>query len=177
MKFADYFLLIDKIMSAVMKPAVIILSLLVAGMLALGIFTRIIVGSPMFGLEELVLICVMWLYMIGATLASRDRAHLSADFIQVITKNEKIIAASHLLASLISLVMAVLFVTWSHDLFLWALAKKQTTPVFSIPWYISQSSLLFAGLFFVYYIVRDVINDVLKLMGKESPFKTEEEEG
>lgn len=170
MKLADYFLLVDKIMNSIMKPAVIVLSLLVAGMLALGIFTRIIVGSPMFGLEELVLICVMWLYMIGATLASRDRAHLSADFIQVLTKNEKTIAFTHLIASLVSLAMAVLFVTWSYDLFVWALAKKQTTPVFSLPWYISQSSLLFASLFFVYYILRDIVNDVAKLLGKESPF-------
>ena len=167
MKIFELFNAIDKVLNAFLRPASIVLSLFVAVALTFGICARIVMGTPMFGLEELVLIAVVWLYMVGAILASRERSHLSADFILVLTKNQKVIAGFHLLSSLISLVMAVLFVTWSYDLFVWAIHKKQVTPVFSLPWYISQGSLLFAAIFFVYYIIRDVAHDLMKLLGKE----------
>lgn len=167
MKIFEIYKSIDKALNSLLRPAAIVLSLFVAVALTFGICARIIMGTPMFGLEELVLIAVVWLYMVGAILASRDRAHLSADFILVLTKNKKIIAASHLISSLISLVMAILFVTWSYDLFVWAIQKKQVTPVFSLPWFISQGSLLFAAIFFVYYILRDVVTDFMTLIGKQ----------
>ncbi len=172
MKIFEIYKSVDNVLNALLRPTAIILSLFVAVALTFGICARIIMGTPMFGLEELVLIAVVWLYMVGAILASRDRAHLSADFILVLTKNKKIIAASHLLSSLISLVMAVLFVTWSYDLFVWAIEKKQVTPVFSLPWFISQGSLLFAAIFFVYYIVRDVVTDLMTLMGHQNQDST-----
>jgi len=175
MKIFELYMTIDKALNAFIRPAAVVLSLFVAVALTLGICARIVMGSPMFGLEELVLIAVVWLYMIGAILASRERSHLSADFILVFTKNKKIIAGCHLVSSLISLVMAVLFVTWSYDLFVWAIHKKQVTAVFSLPWYISQGSLLFAAIFFVYYILRDVVNDLMTLLEKNNQEESAED--
>jgi len=167
MKFTECLTLLDRTVNACMRPIVIVLSLLVAGMLALGIFTRIVLGAPMFGLEELVLICVMWLYMMGAILASKERSHLSADFVQTFVKNQKVVNFSHLITSIISLIIVSFFVSWSYDLFVWALEKKQTTPVFNIPWYLSQGSLLFAGVCMFFYTLRDVIHDLINLFNTE----------
>lgn len=150
---------IDSCLMFIIKPVAITLSLPVAGMFTLGIFTRIVIGSPMFGLEELVLLCVMWLYMLGAILASRERAHLAADFILVITKNVRIISFMNLLATVISLIIAIFFITWSYDLLVWGIQKRQETPVFNFPWYFSQGSLFFASLFMVFYLLRDTVND------------------
>lgn len=130
----------------------------------------------MFGLEELVLISVMWLYLIGSGLAAKDRAHLSADFVNVITNNEKIRVSARLVSSLVSLVMAVCFVLWSYDLFVWGIAKNQTTPVFHIPWYISQGSFLLGGFIFVFYLLRDTVKDFMELLGKEVTDQTEDTE-
>lgn len=173
MIFDQIFKYFDFCITAIIKPVVVLFSVLIAGMLALGIFTRIVIGSPMFGLEEIVLICVMWLYMLGATLAARDRTHLAADFIQVLTKKKKIIKGMNLLASVLSLIIACFFVTWSYELLLWALQKKQTTPVFHIPWYYSQGSLFCASIFFIIYLSRDVINDIRGLLAKDNDSEIE----
>ncbi|MEC8485067.1 MAG: TRAP transporter small permease subunit, partial [Pseudomonadota bacterium] len=82
--------LIDKILTMIVIPVVVVLSIAIASMLAWGIFSRSLLNAPVFGLEELVLISAMWLYMLGAVLAAKDRSHLTADFVSVIFKNEKL---------------------------------------------------------------------------------------
>lgn len=155
---------IDKILTMIVIPVVVFLSIAVATMLAWGIFSRSVLDAPVFGLEELVLLSAMWLYMLGAVLAAKDRSHLSADFISVIFENEKVLAGFSILATIISLVMAFYFVSWSYELLAWSLNKAQTTPVFKMPWYISQSSLFISSIALAFYLIRDLIKDCQKFI-------------
>lgn len=152
---------LDALLIRVIHPILIFMGLAVALMLAVGIFSRVILGAPIFGLEELMLIGIMWFYMLGAALASRERSHLSADFIKVISSNSKVWRAAALVSTGISLFIAIMFVTWAWDLFSWGVQKGQSTPVFGIPWWISQSSLFVASILFVAYLTRDFINEIL----------------
>lgn len=151
---------VDRFLAFIIKPIIVVISFSVAVMLAYGIFTRAILGKSVFGLEELVLLGAMWLYMLGAVLASRDRSHLSADFVQVIFKNPRVIRSFHIIATLVSLFMAIMFATWSYDLLYWAVEKGQTTTVLKMPWYLSQGSLFVASVLFIFYQLRDLISDL-----------------
>ena len=157
MKFLSY---LDVGLAGLLKTAVVVTGLAIAGMLAAGIFFRSVLETPVFGLEEIVLFCVMWFYMAGAVLASRDRSHLAADFVTVIVSNPRVLKAVALVAALISLGMAICFTTWSWSLVSWGLEKGQTTPVFHLPMWVSQASMLFAAACFVVYLLRDVIADL-----------------
>jgi len=152
----EFFSKIDAVFVKIANPILIVLGLAVAFMLAIGILFRAMFGDPVFGMEEIMLICVMWFYMLGATMASRERSHLSADFVRVFTNNHKIWRAASIFSTLVSFVVAIMFATWAYDLFAWGVEKGQTTPVFHIPWAVSQSSLFFAAVCFVCYLVRDL---------------------
>ena len=141
------------------------LSVAVAVLVMIQVFTRYVMGEPLFGLEEITLICVMWLYMIGAAMACRSRSHLKAELIQLLVRHQGGLRAIQVLTTLISLVMAVFITLWSFDLVVWGLEKQQSTPVFQIPWVVSQSSLFVGGMFFTLYFVRDLIVDVRKMAG------------
>lgn len=154
---------LDSVIYFLIRPIVTVISIFIALALSYGIFARAVLDSPVFGIEELILIGAMWLYMLGAVLASRERTHLKADFIQVIFSNPKVIAAFQLLATLISLAMAVMFMTWAWDLLAWGLKKGQATTVLQIPWYLSQSSLFAASILLIVYLIRDVCHDLVEL--------------
>lgn len=167
---------IDRVLAFIIKPIVVLISLAVAFMLAYGIFSRAVLQVPVFGLEELVLLGAMWLYMLGAALASRERSHLSADFIQVICKNQRVIRVMHMVATLISLFMAIMFATWSYDLLAWGISKGQSSTVLKLPWYLSQSSLFFASVLFIFYLFRDFISDLHDFCSPEQAKTTAEPE-
>lgn len=155
---------LDALVERIINPILTVVGLAVALMLAYGIFSRAVIGKPVFGLEELTLMGAMWFYMLGAVLASRDRSHLCADFVQVMTSNRKIHRAASLLSTVISLGVAVMFVTWAWDLLSFGLKRGQITPVFGISQWISQASLFIASIAFVIYLIRDLI---LELSGRD----------
>lgn len=155
---------LDAGLGGLLKLVVVLTGLAIALMLAAGIFFRSVLQAPVFGLEEIVLFSVMWFYMAGAVLASRDRSHLAADFVTVIFSNPRTLKIIALIAALVSLVMAVFFSTWAWSLVSWGLDRGQSTPVFHLPMWISQASMLFAAVCFVIYLARDVINDIRELL-------------
>lgn len=157
---------IDNVVGTILKLAVTLLGLFVSFAMVIGIVSRAMFNAPFFGLEELVLMAAMWLYMIGAALASRERSHLSADFFQTFSSNETLLKITSLIATTVSVVMAVFFVAWSYSLFSWGFERGQVTPVFRLPQYISQASLLLASILLFLYAVRDLLHDILKLFNK-----------
>jgi TRAP-type C4-dicarboxylate transport system permease small subunit len=151
---------VDACFAVLIKPVVIVLSLMIAGLMTYGVVMRSLFDHPVFGLEEYILMASMWLYMLGAVLASRDRTHLSADFIQVMTSNPKVIKAFQVISTLISLAMAILFSVWAFDLMVWSFNKGQVTTVHQLPWAASQCSLFVASVFLIFYLLRDVLKDI-----------------
>lgn len=155
---AFYFAL-DSIVNRLIRPVLVALSLIVAGLIVTGIITRSILAEPLFGVEEVVLLSVMWLYMLGAVMAAKERSHLRADFLPTLIQSETALAALQLLASIISLLMATAFVVWSFDLFQWSLTRQQSTPVFAVPWAVSQTAPFICSVLMSVYVFRDVVRD------------------
>ncbi|WP_106229570.1 TRAP transporter small permease [Halomonas ventosae] len=162
----NFFTAFDEKLAMLMKAVVTVLGIFVSFAIVVGIVSRALLGKPVFGIEELILMAAMWLYMLGAALASRERSHLSADFIQAFSKNRTLNDIARLIATGLSVVMAGFFVAWSYSLFAWGFEKGQVTPVFSIPQYISQASLFVASILLLIYALRDFIHDASKLVVK-----------
>jgi len=112
------------------------------------------------------LMAAMWLYMLGATLASRERSHLSADFFQAFSDNVALHDRMRVIATTLSVVMAGFFVAWGYSLCSWGFEKRQVTPVFGIPQYLSQGSLFAASILLLLYVLRDFIHDISNLIIK-----------
>jgi TRAP-type C4-dicarboxylate transport system permease small subunit len=151
---------LDSILVRIIHPIVMVIGLSVAVMLAAGIFSRAVLNTPVFGIEEIMLWSIMWFYMLGAALASRERSHLSADFVKVFSDNPKVWRVAAIVSTAISLGIAVMIVVWSWDFFAFGFERNQKTPVFGIPWWVSQSSLLVASVLFVAYLIRDLILEI-----------------
>lgn len=160
---AWYFAL-DGLVDRVIRPVLIVLSMLIAGLIVTGIITRSLLGEPLFGVEEVVLLSVMWLYMLGAVMAAKERSHLRADFLPTLIQSKKTLAALQLMASFISLLMAAAFVVWSFDLFQWSVTRQQSTPVFAVPWAVSQTAPFVCSVLMTVYVFRDVLKDARQLL-------------
>lgn len=148
---------LDQILYRIIKPVVVVIGLGVSLMLVVGIVSRALFGSPVFGLEEIMLLAIMWFYMLGAALASRESSHLSADFIDVMTSNTAIRRAAVIVSTVISIIASLAFCYWAADFLAFGISRGQSTPVFHIPFWVSQSSLFAAAILLTAYLVRDLL--------------------
>lgn len=166
----------DRAHIKIQKTLLAILSMVVSVLMVVEVVMRFIFQSPVFGLEEITLICMMWLYMIGAVMASHERSHLTAEMVDLVIKNKRGLAIMKALATLITLAIAGFITVWSYNLFAWGLEKQQGTPVFRIPWVVSQSSLFFASIMFVVYLLRDLILDLKSIAENSSQSQSKSED-
>lgn len=155
--------IMDAAINRIIRPVVVIIGLGVALLLVIGIVARSALGTPVFGLEEIMLLAIMWFYMLGAVLASREGSHLKADFVDVMTENAAIRRGAAIIATIISIFASLAFCYWATDFLSFSLSRGQTTPVFAIPFWVSQISLVIAAILLTAYLGRDL---VILLRGK-----------
>lgn len=148
---------LDEGIGRLIRPVVVVIGLGVALMLVIGILSRSLLGAPVFGLEEIMLLAIMWFYMLGATLASREGSHLRADFVEVMTENAGIRRVAAILSTIISIFASLAFCYWATDFLSFSLSRGQSTPVFAIPFWVSQASVLVAAILLTAYLIRDLV--------------------
>lgn len=148
---------LDTLIYRIIRPVVVVIGLGVALLLVVGIVARSILGTPIFGLEEIMLLAIMWFYMMGAVLASREGSHLKADLIDVLTDDPAIHRIVGIIATVISIFASLAFCYWAMDFLAFSVSRWQTTPVFKIPFWVSQISILLAAVLLTAYLIRDLI--------------------
>lgn len=154
----------------VQRSILIVASLTISTLMVVEILARYVFEHPMLWLEEPILIAVLWLYLIGAAMATRDRSHIKASVMHLLIKDPQRLCITKILATLIALVMSGCLIYWSSDLFFSGLKQPITTPILAIPLYVSQSSLFFGGILIAIYFLHEMVDNIRTVVGhKASP--------
>lgn len=158
---------IDVFLKKALKAACFILSVSVTVLMITEIAARHLFEHAFRGLPEIYLILVMWLYMLGACLASANKSHLRIGIFSQLIKGRKKRIYDFIL-SVISLVIMCFFIRWAWGLVAWGIKRPQTTPILYLPWLSSMLSIFVASLTITGYGIRDFVVAVMALI-KESP--------
>jgi TRAP-type C4-dicarboxylate transport system permease small subunit len=165
-KLEKIYRVFDSILLKIQKTVVIAFGSFMAFALVGVIVGRTLFENPFLGTEEIVLITAMWFYMLGAAIAASERSHLKTDILQLFIQNPKVIAGVDVVISLFTLAVAVFMSYLCYDLLAWAVLKKTALPATRIPSYVPQSAFVVSVILICYYFVRDIVNDIKKLVGK-----------
>lgn len=154
---------LDRLVGGVLDLVAFVASLLVVGLMLFLILARYVFGWSVVGTLELVMLAGMWLYMVGAMIASRRNEHLMVDFLELQIRNARAQALHKILVSVIVAVICACFMYWAYRMLSWGLVRPQRTPELSIPLWVSQASILIASVGCFCYAVRDVLSGVRRL--------------
>jgi TRAP-type C4-dicarboxylate transport system permease small subunit len=136
------------------------------------VFLRYVMGSPLFGIEELILFIGMWLYFMGASYGAYERTHIKAELLNIWCKDEKKLTIIRTIASAITVALALILVSWAYPYFSWELARGGTSQALLLPKVWCQSAIFFGSLLMAMYFITELIDNVLLCMGKEQIFIT-----
>lgn len=158
--------LLDWLQQIVMVSTSVAIVILILTQVALRYFFRM----PLMGVEELACLCGFWLYFTGAANGARERNHIKADLMNVFIKNERTLNMGKAFCSLITLVLAGIFIQWTANYFFWSLAKPELSPALSIPMVYAQVSLLANAILMFFYFLVELLDYARQAMGY-SPFR------
>lgn len=167
---------IDSIIKKILNVSCFVLSIAVTILMVTEIVARHLFEHAFRGLPEIYLLLVMWLYMLGASLASANRSHLRIGILdQFITSNRSRQIYDLMLAAITFIIM-LFFIRWAWGLVAWGIKRPQTTPILYLPWLTSMLSIFVASILITLYGLRDLIMASTVLFKNNSPASQTEKE-
>lgn len=140
-----------------LDAAAFVASVLVVGLMLLLVAGRYLFGWSIVGLLEVIMMCGMWLYMLGALIASRRKEHLVVDFFAQKFGDGRAREAHKLLVGCVTFAATAFFTLLAWRMLQWSLDHPQTTPGMGIPLWIPQSAILVAAVGSGFYALRDIV--------------------
>ncbi|WP_457552948.1 TRAP transporter small permease [Desulfobacula sp.] len=134
------------------------------------VFLRYVLGSPLFGIEELILFIGMWLYFMGASYGAFDRTHIKAELINIWCKGERSLAILRTVASIITVALSLVLVSWTYPFFIWELVRGGTSQALLLPNVLCKSAIFFGSTLMSAYFITELIDNILLCMGKKQIF-------
>lgn len=133
-----------KALISIQKNALVILSaavtLIVGGACILRMF-----GSNFVGFEEILIIAVFWLYMIGSSFGTYQKSQITADILEVMMPDCLVKRTIRLIRHILTFVLCCVFTYWGLMLAIWTFQMDTRTPAYRLPVVYGQLSI-FVGL-------------------------------
>lgn len=148
---------LDRGFAALLEAVALLTSAAVTLLLLLLVVSRYLFNLSIGGLHELSLVAAMWLYMMGALIASRRREHIAIDYLAEKLTAPRARALHRLFIAAVTCFVAGCFVWWTWRMFAWGLQRPQTTPDLGIPLWLPQAAVAIASVGTVAYALCDLI--------------------
>lgn len=115
-------------------------------LVVVGLFVQVVLryllGTTVLGLNELILIPAIWMYFIGASYASAQGTHISADVLQVYLRSDRIKQIVQVIVNTVSLAVGLVLSWWACLYIQHSLDRPGATPVFGLPLIVVQSAVV-----------------------------------
>lgn len=163
---------LDSLLRRSVRLSCFALSIVVTILMVIEIVARQLFEQSFRGLPEIYLILVMWLYMLGAVLASTNRTHLRISLLDQVITSPSARRIYDLTLATLSLFILMMFIRWAWGLIEWGVKRPQTTPILHLPSLSSMLSIFVCSILVTIYGIRDFYFAVAAF---RSPTKPEKE--
>ena len=154
---------LDRMLATLAHWLIILASLVLIVLVSFLVLDRMAIGTSWMGIHELALMAAMWLYMVGAIVALRNREHIAVDYLAGKITNPRWSAVLALVNALVVLLVTVFFARLALDLLAWTTARPQRTPALGLSQLWAQSALIVTAVLAVIYALRDLAVAILAL--------------
>ncbi|WP_286957573.1 TRAP transporter small permease [Brevibacterium sp. UBA7493] len=127
------------------------------------VVSRYALGKSLFGMSEILVIPMFWLYFLGASLSSHDGGHISANILDTYLKKERPRLLLESIVAIVTLAISVVLTYWAVLYFIDAVQRDGRSNVLGIPLTIPQSAVLIGFCLMAFYTAVRATQAVLKL--------------
>ena len=133
----------------------------------LGVFTRYVLGHQIQWTEELAKLLLIWVSLLGASVAFIRKSHLGVDYF-VNKLNERWKNIGQILVYLLVAVFAgIVLVYGGCSLVSSALKNSQPTPALNIEMGYVYIAVPISGIFIIIFSIETIIEMIMSLLGKD----------
>lgn len=123
------------------------------------VILRYVLKAPLMGIEELLVFPIIWLYMLGGSVASEQRTHISCGILTLYMKKERTIKLFNCVKSLFSNVVCLWICYWGWWYFDYSLNLWKTSDILHIPMFLAESAIFIGFILMFFFGILEMIDD------------------
>ena len=128
------------------KVVIIAVSIFISVGMFIQVVLRYVFFTTIFGLEEILLFTMGWLYFIGGAYSVHTESYIKADILTLIIKNTRTRKPFEIVSLVLSLIAALLFSYYSLKYAVWMGRNHLVSPTFFISMNYSFGALVVGGI-------------------------------
>lgn len=153
----QFFNTLDRIVARLCDLVLLVASALVVGLVFFMVIARYVLEMSIVGIDEIALMSAIWLYMVGAMVASRRAEHLVVDFLPQRLSSPLLLKLHQRAVALLMIGASAFFIHLAWDMMEFGIKRPQETPGLGLPELISLSAVALASVVCFAYAVRDLV--------------------
>lgn len=142
----------------VIKVLIVACAVCLAAIVFAEVWLRYIFQLPLLWVEEIAVIPAFWMYLLGAAYGAYTRTHIKVELMDLLVKDSKRRKILAIMTSIITVVIATMFVTWGFGAFTWDLSMDQRSYTLLLPMIWARSSIFFGGMIIDFYFIVELID-------------------
>lgn len=142
-----------RIFEKINKFFVITASVVVFLLTIVTVVLRYILHISIFGLDEVIMLVIFYVYMFGASQGSLEDSQIRADMVSTLVHNQKIVEVCHSFARLVEVGVLVICFLWSITYIGNDLRINPTSTILRIPEVFTHITLLIGFLFMLIFSI------------------------
>jgi TRAP-type C4-dicarboxylate transport system permease small subunit len=125
------------------------------------VILRYVFKAPLMGIEELLIFFIIWLYMLGGSVASEQRSHIECGILTLYIKKDSHMKLFNCFKSAFSLVICAWLIRWTFWFFTYSFKLWKTSDILRIPMFIGESALFVGFVLMFFFGVLELIDNVI----------------
>jgi TRAP-type C4-dicarboxylate transport system permease small subunit len=128
------------------------------------VILRYVLKAPLMGIEEMLIFPIIWMYMIGGSVASEQRNHIECGILTLYIKKVRSMQIFKCFKSLFSLGVAIWLCYWSHWYFSYSLRIWKLSDLLRWPMFFAESAIFIGFVLMAFFTLLELIDHVLELL-------------
>lgn len=166
---------VDELLSRCQQIVVFAASIAIAGLMCAIVLLRYVFRTDLHGMEEIVVFVGIWLFFIGASLASHRQEHITADVVPQFLAHPVLRNAVVLFTTLVSFVVAALAAWWAWQWLLWGFQRPAYSTVHGIPMTVTHLAVFTGFVLMGLFTLRDTASQLRALLASLKAVRQHEE--
>lgn len=122
------------------------------------VILRYVLKAPLMGIEEMLVFPIIWMYMIGGSVASEQRNHIECGILTLYIKKERTMQIFKCFKSVFSLAVAVWLCYWSYWYFSYSLKLWKLSDLLRWPMFFAESALFVGFVLMTFFTLIELID-------------------
>ncbi|HUU64680.1 MAG TPA: TRAP transporter small permease [Dehalococcoidales bacterium] len=135
---------------------------------------RYALGIGFFAIEDFVGYTAVWLYFIGAAVATHERTQVKAELTGMFLKNPRALSILRAVVAAISVGVAAIMTQWTYAFVVWSVHMNETTPVHQVPMVYFEASLLVGSFLMTVYFTLELVDNIRRAFHPSLPSEGKE---